>query len=83
MNIFEKAINAVFGTKHERDIKKLQPLVAAINDREPELERLSDDELKARFAAIRERVRNATADLPEDRKVRRQLVQDVLDEELV
>ena len=83
MNLFEKAIDAVFGTKHERDIKKLQPLVAAINDLEPELEKLSDDELKTRFSAIRNRVREATAELPDDRMVRRQLVQDILDEELV
>jgi preprotein translocase subunit SecA len=33
------------GTKHERDIKKLQPIVAAINVKEPEIQALSDAEL--------------------------------------
>ena len=38
MNVIERGIELVFGTKHERDIKKLQPLVTAINDLEQELE---------------------------------------------
>ncbi|MBS1866277.1 MAG: preprotein translocase subunit SecA [Acidobacteria bacterium] len=41
------------GTKHERDIKKLQPTVAQINALEPEIQKLSDDELKTRFAALK------------------------------
>ena len=31
MNLFEKAINLVFGTKHERDAKRMRPIVEAIN----------------------------------------------------
>ncbi len=83
MNIAEKALAVVFGTKHERDFKRIRPTVAAINALEPEIERLSDDEIKARYAAIRDRVRSALAELPEDIKPRRNLVQEVLDEELV
>ena len=33
----DKIIARFFGTKHERDIKKMQPLVAAINAKEPEM----------------------------------------------
>ena len=83
MNIAEKALAVVFGTKHERDFKRIRPTVAAINALEPEIEKLSDDEIKARYAAIRDRVRSALAELPEDIKPRRNLVQEVLDEELV
>ena len=32
----------VFGTKHDREIKKVRPLVAAINDLEPQMRALSD-----------------------------------------
>jgi len=78
----EKAIGVVFGTKHERDIKRMRPLIAAINALEPEIEALTDEEIRQRFAAIGERVRGAITDLPEDRRQRSTLVQGVLDSEL-
>ena len=82
MNLFEKAINLVFGTKHERDAKRMRPIVEAINAREAEIERLDDDALRGRFEAIGERVRAATTELPDDRRERSVLVQSVLDPEL-
>src|ERR1700740_1551455 len=54
--VVDSVISRFIGTKHERDVKKLQPMVAAINDREAEARNLSDDELKARFLALREQV---------------------------
>ncbi len=83
MNLIEKGIEAVFGSKHERDLKRMRPIIEAINAREPEMEALDDDTLRARFAEIRDRVREATADLPEDARERSVFVQGVLDEELV
>ena len=50
------------GTKHERDIKKLQPLVAAINAKEAETQGLSDEELKERFAALKTQVQEQLKD---------------------
>ena len=82
MNLFEKAINFVFGTKHERDAKRMRPIVEAINAREAEIEGLDDEALRGRFEAIGERVRAATAELPGDRRERSVLVQSVLDPEL-
>jgi len=82
MNLFEKAINFVFGTKHERDAKRMRPIVEAINAREAEIEGLDDEALRGRFEAIGERVRAATAELPDDRRERSVLVQGVLDPEL-
>jgi preprotein translocase subunit SecA len=38
----------IFGTKNERDIKKIQPLLAAINEMEPALQQLSDADLAAK-----------------------------------
>jgi len=54
--IMDSVLARFIGTKHERDIKKLQPTVAQINALEPELQRLTDDELKARFASLKEEV---------------------------
>ena len=52
----DKLLAKIFGTKHERDIKKLQPRVGAIGALEPELQRLSDAELAERFRGFREQV---------------------------
>ena len=46
----------VFGTPNDRKIKATRPLVAKINDLEPEFEALSDDDLIARTQSFRERV---------------------------
>ncbi len=50
------------GTKHERDIKKLQPVVAATNAMEPEIQALSDEQLKERFAALKTQVQEKLKD---------------------
>ena len=45
----------VFGTQNQRDLKRVQPLVAAIGEREDSVRALSDDELRARTAEFRQR----------------------------
>ena len=35
----------IFGTKNERETKRMRPIVAAINDLEPAMQQLSDTEL--------------------------------------
>ena len=61
-----KAVDAVvarfIGTKHERDVKKLQPIVAAINARESEIRALSDADLKARFHELKAQVQEPLKD---------------------
>ena len=42
MNLLTK----VFGSKNERELKKLQPIVDEINAFEPRIETLTDDELR-------------------------------------
>jgi preprotein translocase subunit SecA len=46
----------VFGTQNERDLKRLQPMVAEINAREDAVRALSDSDLRVRTAEFRERV---------------------------
>ncbi len=41
-------LGKVFGTKNEREVKRLLPRVAAINALEPEMQKLSDDQLRAK-----------------------------------
>jgi preprotein translocase subunit SecA len=61
-------LRALFGTKHERDIKRMRPVVEAINALEPTVQRLDDAALRARTDEFRRRLEaGATLDelLPE------------------
>jgi len=51
--MFNEALTKVFGSKHERDVKRLRPQVAAINALEPEIQSLSDEQLKAKTSELR------------------------------
>ena len=46
----------LFGTKHDREIKRLRPLVAKINDLGPEIEGLSDEDLQAKTPWFKQRL---------------------------
>ncbi|MCU1243669.1 MAG: preprotein translocase, SecA subunit [Candidatus Acidoferrum typicum] len=61
--ILDRVVARFIGTKHERDVKKLQPLVVSINEHEAEVKSLSDDELKARFQALKEPIQAQLKDL--------------------
>jgi preprotein translocase subunit SecA len=82
MNLFEKAIALIFGTKHEQDAKRMRPIVDAINAREAELEALDDEAIRGRIEAIKSRVQSAITELPEDPRERSIMVQNILDPEL-
>jgi preprotein translocase subunit SecA len=49
-------LTKVFGSKNERELKQLQPLVDRINELEPEIQALSDEQLKAQTAAFKQRL---------------------------
>ena len=51
MNIFDK----VFGTYSERELKRVHPIAQKVVDLEPEIEKLSDSELKAKTAEFKKR----------------------------
>jgi preprotein translocase subunit SecA len=51
-----------FGTKNDREIKGLRPRVAAINALEEKTQRLSDEQITARIAALKVEVQKALAD---------------------
>ncbi|MFQ5738086.1 MAG: preprotein translocase subunit SecA [Acidobacteriota bacterium] len=59
-------LTKIFGTKHERDVKRMQPLVQAVNPLEPDVQRLSDAELAERFQRFREQVQRRLAPVAEE-----------------
>ena len=51
-----KLLTKVFGSKNERELKRLQPAVDRINALEPAMQAMSADELRAQTARFKERV---------------------------
>ena len=60
--VLDRVVATFIGTKHERDIKKLQPVVEAINAKEAEVRALSDEALKSAFAKLRDEVQDRLKD---------------------
>jgi len=81
--VADKVVEFFAGSKHEREMKRLAPVVAEINAREPEVAALSDEALRGRIAAIRGEISQALVQLPEAYVERRRLVQATLDGYLV
>jgi preprotein translocase subunit SecA len=49
-------IKKIVGSKNERELKRIQPLIDQINLMEPEISRLSDDRLQAKTLEFKERI---------------------------
>jgi preprotein translocase subunit SecA len=66
----EKVIDGVvakfIGTKHERDVKRIQPVVGAMNVLEPEMKKLTDAQVAERAAALKAEVQERLADVERD-----------------
>jgi preprotein translocase subunit SecA len=56
-------LTGVFGTRHERERKRVQPIVDAINDEYERLQSVSEEELKAQTEKFRAKIREATGEL--------------------
>ncbi|MFK5927355.1 MAG: preprotein translocase subunit SecA [Desulfuromusa sp.] len=54
--MIRKLISKVVGSKNDRDLKKLQPLVEQINVLEPDFEALNDEQLQAKTSEFRQRL---------------------------
>ena len=51
-------LGKVFGTKNEREVKRLMPRVTTINALEPEMRKLSDEQLRAKTEDFRKRIQD-------------------------
>ena len=87
-------LGKVFGTKNERELKRLMPQVEAINALEPQMKQLSDDQLRAKTDEFRQRIQERLAPIPDEPEVdpdrekqledeRTKLINEALDEILV
>jgi len=54
--MIDAVLAKVFGTKNKREIKAIQPIIAAINDLEPAIQQLSDIDLAAKTIEFKEKL---------------------------
>src|SRR3989441_1568407 len=75
MNI-DKVLTKVFGSSNERFLKSIRPAIAKINEFEPSIQKLSDEQLRERTAFFKAQVADAVRDArdKDDRKYREQEV---------
>ncbi|MGZ8830610.1 MAG: preprotein translocase subunit SecA, partial [Thermoanaerobaculia bacterium] len=71
--MIEKVLTTIFGSKHERDVKKLVPVVVQINALEPSISRMTEEQLRAKTVEFRgrlkpvvERLDSAKKEVPRD-----------------
>ncbi|MGB5695297.1 MAG: preprotein translocase subunit SecA, partial [Polyangiales bacterium] len=56
--MFNSVLKKVLGTKHQREVKRMQPTVAAISALEDEIKKLSDAQLRGKTAEFRQQLDN-------------------------
>jgi len=78
--MIDKFLTKLFGSSNQRYLKTLHPLVEHVNALEPEMKKLSDDELRARTAEFKERVARQIAEAGDDKEDRKRRTRTALDE---
>ncbi|MGC1297783.1 MAG: preprotein translocase subunit SecA [Alloacidobacterium sp.] len=77
------ALTKVFGTSNERAVKRLMPGVQTMNALEPDVQRLSDDELRAKTQEFKARIAAAVegiSDAEERKAAEKQVLEEILPE---
>lgn len=61
-----KFLEKIFGSKHDKDVQRLLPIIDEINDEYAKLATLSDDELRAKTTEFRELIGERTKEFREE-----------------
>ena len=67
--MFSSVVKKIFGTKNTRDLQKIYPIVDKVNALEPEIQKLSDDELKNKTVEFREFIKQEQAKNRKDKDI--------------
>ncbi len=81
--VIDSVVARFIGTKHERDVKRIQPLVEAVNALEPEMKSLSDEALGARTLALKAEVQARLEGIEWDDPAYKQKLQEALEPAIV
>jgi preprotein translocase subunit SecA len=76
---FDKVLTKVFGSSNERFLKSIRPIIAQINELEPQVQKLSDDQLRERTASFQAQIADAVKDIS-DKDEQKRRYQEVLNE---
>jgi preprotein translocase subunit SecA len=81
--IIDDVVARFIGTKHERDVKRIQPIVAEINAIEEETKQLSDTQIGERTLALKSEVQSRLEDVKRDDPDYRRKLQSALEPAIV
>src|SRR6476661_1400913 len=56
-------LSGVFGTRHDRERKRIQPIVDQVNEQYARLQNVSEEELRGQTAKFRARIAEATGEI--------------------
>src|ERR1043165_3026556 len=70
----------IFGTKNEREIKRLTPRIAEVNAFEERIKSLSDEQLRAKTEEFRKRIRERVAQVPDEAKATSERLKEIDDD---
>lgn len=59
-------LTSIFGTKSDRDLKKIWPIVEEVNEHYEGMDQLSDEELKQKTKKFRQKIQEATEEIDEE-----------------
>ncbi len=63
LDFLSKSVKKIFGTKYERDVKAMIPVVEEVNEIYETLHEISNDELRAKTTAFREQIAEYLAEI--------------------
>lgn len=69
MNLLDTVLSAftkIFGSKSDRDLKKLKPFVEQIKSLESQLSSISDEQLQQKTLEFKDKIKQATAEIDKD-----------------
>jgi len=61
--MFKRVLTSILGTRHQRDLKRIQPILDAIHEHEARLAGVSDDEVRGQTTKFRGILQERTATL--------------------
>ena len=68
-NIADKFLTKVFGSSNDRFLKNVGPIVERINELEPSIKKLSDEQLRAKTAGFKEKVARAVEGITDKKEL--------------
>ncbi|MEA2174139.1 MAG: preprotein translocase subunit SecA [Blastocatellia bacterium] len=79
--MIDKFLTKVFGSSNQRYLKTIRPIIERINELEPSVKTLSDEDLRARTVTFKERVARAvegSRDMEERKRLEREILDQLL-----